>query len=183
MNRFKEHYFNIILYDLITKFNYKNIFEIPKINKINLNIGMKHFNSNVKKISSILLLLELITGQNSIYTLSKKNKLVLKIKKGDIIGCKLTLRGIYIYFFLEKLLTVVFPVDKEFKGIFLTEKNSNIISFKIKNILNFVEIKKEFLRFKNISHVDVAIQTNCKNSHEFVSFFNSFNSFTFKKRK
>ena len=87
----KNHYQNVVIYDLITKLNFKNIFEIPKINKICLNIGFKNSNKKKKKLTSIIVLLKLITNQQPIVTKSKKNNILLKIKKGSIIGCKVTL--------------------------------------------------------------------------------------------
>ena len=88
----KNHYQNVITYDLLTKLNFKNIFEIPKITKICLNIGFENANVEKKKLLNIIVLLKLITNQKPIVTKSKKNNIFLKIKKNSIIGCKVTLR-------------------------------------------------------------------------------------------
>jgi len=95
----KNYYQNIITYDLLTKYNFKNIFQIPKITKICLNIGFKNANIEKKKLINILVLLKLITNQKPIATQSKKNNIFLKIKKNSIIGCKVTLRKKNILFF------------------------------------------------------------------------------------
>src|SRR4051812_21462929 len=167
----KNHYQNVIIYDLITKLHFKNIFEIPKITKICLNIGFKNANIEKKKLINILILLKLITNQKPIVTKSKKNNIFLKIKKNSIIGCKVTLRKKNIYIFLEKLLIFILPnLNKKIK--FNTE-NENILNFQIKNILNFFELRREFLKFREIPSIDVSIHTNAKNNQEFFSLLNS----------
>src|SRR5687768_4488332 len=111
----KNHYQNVIIYDLITKLHFKNIFKNAKIEK--------------KKLINIILLLKLITNQKPIVTKSKKNNIFLKIKKNSIIGCKVTLRKKNIYIFLEKLLIFILP---NINKINFNLKNKNILNFKIK---------------------------------------------------
>jgi large subunit ribosomal protein L5 len=170
-NSLNNHYQHVIIYDLITKFHFKNIFEIPKITKISLNIGFKNANIEKKKLINILVLLKLITNQQPIVTKSKKNNIFLKIKKNSIIGCKVTLRKKNINFFLEKLLIFILP---HLKNININSKNKNILNFQIKNVLQFFELKTEFLKFKNIPPIDVSIHTNSKNHKEFFNLLNSF---------
>lgn len=170
-NNLKNHYQNVIIYDLITKSHFKNIFEIPKITKISLNIGFKNANIEKKKLINIIVLLKLITNQQPIVTKSKKNNIFLKIKKNSIIGCKVTLRKKNIFIFLEKLLIFILP---NIKNIKLNQKNNNILNFQIKNVLNFFELKTEFLKFKNIPPIDVSIHTNSKNLKELYILLNSF---------
>jgi len=175
MNHFKKHYENIITYDLITKFNFNNIFKIPSINKIILNIGLKNSNVEKKKMIAIILLLKLITNQQAFLTKSKKNNIVFKIKKGAIMGCKITLRKNNIYFFLEKLILFIIPNIKNFKGIQLNSLQTNILSFQIKNILSFFELEKEFLKFQNLPAININIQTNAKNINQLFILLNQFN--------
>ena len=171
-NNIKKHYQNIISYDLLTKLRYKNIFQIPKITKICLNIGFKNANIEKKKLINILVLLKLITNQKPITTQSKKNNILLKIKKNSIIGCKVTLRKKNIYSFLEKLIIFIIPnMEKKIK---FNLKNKNILSFQIKNILNFFELRREFLKFRDIPSIDVSIHTNIHNNQELFIFLNSF---------
>lgn len=166
----KNHYQNVISYDLITKFHYQNIFEIPKITKICLNMGFKNANIEKKKLINIIVLLKLITNQKPIVTKSKKNNIFLKIKKNSIIGCKVTLRKKNINIFLEKLLIFIIP---NIQKINFNSKNINILNFQIQNILNFFELKTEFLKFKNMPPIDISIHTNSKNNIELFTLLNS----------
>lgn len=166
----QNHYKNITIYNLLTKLNFKNIFEIPKITKICLNIGFKDVNIEKKKLINIILLLKLITNQKPLITKSKKNDIFLKIKKNSIIGCKITLRKKNIFIFLEKILIFIIPNLKKIK---INLKNKNILNFQIKNILNFFELKNEFLKFKDITPIDVSIHTNVKNNNELFLLLNS----------
>ncbi|KAK1928418.1 ribosomal protein L5 (mitochondrion) [Phytophthora citrophthora] len=166
----QNHYQNVTIYDLLTKLNFKNIFEIPKITKICLNIGFKDANIEKKKLINIILLLKLITNQKPIITKSKKNIIFLKIKKNSIIGCKITLRKKKIFNFLEKFLIFVL---QNITKINFNFKNKNILNFQIQNILYFFELKTEFLKFKNIPPIDVSIHTNAKNSNELFLLLNS----------
>ena len=170
-NNIKNHYKNVISYDLLTKLHYKNIFQIPKITKICLNIGFKNANIEKKKLINIIILLKLITNQKPIVTKSKKNNIFLKIKKNSIIGCKVTLRKKNINIFIEKLLIFILPnIDK----INFDIKNKNILNFQIKNVLNFFELKTEFLKFREIPSIDISIHTNSKNNDELFTLLNSF---------
>nr|YP_010394379.1 ribosomal protein L5 [Phytophthora lateralis]DAZ88387.1 TPA_asm: ribosomal protein L5 [Phytophthora lateralis]DAZ88820.1 TPA_asm: ribosomal protein L5 [Phytophthora lateralis] len=164
----QNHYQNVTIYDLITKLNFKNIFEIPKITKICLNIGFKDANIEKKKLINIILLLKLITNQKPIVTKSKKNNIFLKIKKNSLIGCKITLRKKNIFIFLEKILIFILP-----NLIKINLKNKNILNFQIQNVLHFFELKTEFLKFKNIPPIDVSIHTNIKNNNELFLLLNS----------
>lgn len=164
----QNHYKNITIYNLLTKLIFQNIFEIPKITKICLNIGFQNANIEKKRLINIILLLKLITNQKPLATKSKKNDIFLKIKKNSIIGCKITLRKKNIFFFLEKILIFILPNLKK-----INFKNKNILDFQIKNILDFFELKNEFLKFKNIPPIDVSIHTNVKNNNELFLFLNS----------
>jgi large subunit ribosomal protein L5 len=170
-NNIKNHYKNVISYDLLTKLNYKNIFQLPKITKICLNIGFKNANIEKKKLINILVLLKLITNQKPIVTQSKKNNIFLKIKKNSIIGCKITLRKKNINIFLEKLIFFIIPyLNRKIK---FNIENQNILNFQIKNILNFFELKREFLKFREIPSLDISIHTNTKNNKELFILLNS----------
>ena len=166
----QKYYQTITIYDLLTKLNFKNIFEITKITKICVNIGFKNANIDKKKLINIILLLKLITNQKPLLTKSKKNIIFLKIKKNSIIGCKITLRKKNIFFFLEKLIIFILP---NFNQIKLTLKNKNILNFKIQNILDFFELKTEFLKFKNIPPIDISIHTNSINKNNLLVLLNS----------
>lgn len=166
----QTHYKAVTVYNLLYKLNLKNIFEMPKITKICLNIGFKGANINKKKLINIILLLKLLTNQKPLITKSKKNNIFLKIKKNSIIGCKITLRKNNIYLFLEKILIFILPNLNKLK---INLKNKNILNFKIKNILDFFELKTEFLKFKTIPSIDISIHTNSKNNNELFLLLNS----------
>lgn len=170
-NNIKNHYKNVISYDLLTKLHYKNIFQLPKITKICLNIGFKNANLEKKKLINILVLLKLITNQKPVVTQSKKNNIFLKIKKNSIIGCKITLRKKNINIFLEKIVIFIIPyLNKKIK---FNIENQNILNFQIKNILNFFELRREFLKFREIPFIDISIHTNSRNNQELFLLLNS----------
>jgi ribosomal protein L5 len=167
---FKNYYENIILYDFLLKSKVKNIFQFIKIKKICLNIGFKNVFLDKNNLINIILFLKIISNQKIKITKSKKNILFLKIKKNTIVGCKTTLRKKNLYFFLEKLIIFILP---EINNINLNlEKNR--INFKIVNILDFLEFKKEFFNFQNIPQIDVSIHINKNNSKILYLFLNYF---------
>ena len=160
----KNYYKNIIIYDFINKNIIKNFFQIIKINKICINISFKKILVEKEKLLNSVLFLKLITNQKGKITKSKKNNIFLKIKKNAVIGCKITLRKNNVNFFLEKFIFFILPeIDKN-----LVKKiNKNIINFKINNILDFIEVKKEFFRFQNIPSIDISIHLN-NNKYNFL---------------
>nr|YP_010394457.1 ribosomal protein L5 [Phytophthora pinifolia]DAZ88504.1 TPA_asm: ribosomal protein L5 [Phytophthora pinifolia] len=166
----QNHYQSIIKYDLLTKLNFQNIFEIPKITKICLNIGFKDANIEKKRLINIILLLKLIINQTPIITKSKKNNIFFKIKQNSIIGCKITLRKKNSFNFLENILIFILPNIAKVNFNF---ENKNILNFQIQNVLHFFELKTEFLKFKNIPPLDISIHTNAKNNNELFLLLNS----------
>lgn len=171
----KNYYNSLIIYDLISKLNIKNIYTIPKITKIYLNIDFsKKTLIEKKRIIKIILFLNLITNQQPFLTKKQKNNIFLKVKKNSIIGCKITLRKEYIYIFLEKIIFYILPNLKKIK--FNMIKINNIFNFKIKNLLNFFEFKNEFFQFKDLSFfsLNISIQTNSKNNSHLFLLLNSF---------
>lgn len=166
----KNYSNSLIIYDLISKLNINNIYTIPKITKIDLNIDFSKKNSIEKKrIILIILFFNLLTNQQPFLTKKSKNNIFLKVKKNSIIGCKITLRKEFINFFLEKIIFYILPTLKQIT--FNPTKINNIFNFKIKNLLNFFEFKTEFFKFKDLSifSLNVSIHTNSKNnSHLFL---------------
>ena len=175
MKRLQQHYKNIITQDLLLKGEYKNFLLIPKITKITLNIGLVDSFVNKKKIISLILLLELISGKKSFITKSKKNKITLKIKKGSVVGCKTTLRKRLLFNFLEKIFIFQLPFIKDFKGFIWNDSNKNVLNFKISNMLNHLELEEEFLKFQKIPPVNMTIHLNSKKNEESISLLNLFN--------
>ena len=117
MNRLKENYKNNIVPELKEKYNYKNINEIPKLEKIVVNIGCGDATSNSKMLEAAMSDLKIITRQSPITTKAKKSIAGFKLRQGQAIGCKVTLRGEKMYNFLDKLISITLPRVRDFRGI------------------------------------------------------------------
>ena len=117
MNRLKEKYEKTIVSDLMSKHNYKNVMEVPKLEKIVVNIGCGDATSNSKLLEAAMRDLELITGQKPVATKAKKSIAGFKLREGQAIGCKVTLRGENMYNFLDKLISITLPRVRDFRGI------------------------------------------------------------------
>ncbi len=117
MNRLKEKYVKTIVSDLMSKHNYKNIMEVPKLEKIVVNIGCGDATSNSKLLEAAMKDLEIITGQKPVATKAKKSIAGFKLRQGQAIGCKVTLRGDNMYNFLDKLISITLPRVRDFRGI------------------------------------------------------------------
>lgn len=116
MNRLKEKYNNIVP-ELKEKYNYSNVNEVPKLEKIVVNIGCGDASSNSKMLEAAMADLEIITGQKPVATKAKKSIAGFKLRQGQAIGCKVTLRGEKMYNFLEKLISITLPRVRDFRGI------------------------------------------------------------------
>lgn len=175
---FFEHYFQtVIKYDLINKFQYTNVKKLPKLKKIVLNFNCKH--SDTKQLALAMTALELITLQKGILTVTKKSNVILKLKKGEPIGCKIILRKRNMYNFLFKIINEILPKIKNFKkfNLKLNKNNNykiNAFSFKLKNTLNFLELEKNYYLFQNLSFLNITFVTNKINFYEFIFLFQSF---------
>ena len=113
----KEKYKKTIVSDLMNKHGYKNVSEVPKLEKIIVNIGCGDAASNSKLLEAAMNDLEIITGQKPIATKAKKSIANFKLRKGQAIGCKVTLRGDNMYNFLDKLISITLPRVRDFRGI------------------------------------------------------------------
>ncbi|MDD4298421.1 MAG: 50S ribosomal protein L5 [Bacilli bacterium] len=117
MNRLKEKYTKEIIPNLMKKDNYKTVMEIPKIEKIVINMGVGDATTNSKLLEAAVRDLELITGAKPVITKAKKSIAGFKIREGNPIGCKVTLRGDAMYTFLEKLIRIILPRVRDFRGV------------------------------------------------------------------
>ena len=117
MNRLKEKYEKTIVSDLMSKHNYKNVMEVPKLEKIVVNIGCGDAATNSKLLEAAMKDLETITGQKPVATKAKKSIAGFKLREGQAIGCKVTLRGENMYNFLDKLISITLPRVRDFRGI------------------------------------------------------------------
>ena len=117
MNRLKEKYLNEIVPSLREKHNYKSIMEVPKLEKIVINIGVGDATTNSKLLDAAVHDLELISGQKPVVTKAKKSIAGFKVREGQSIGCKVTLRGENMYNFMDKLVSVGLPRVRDFRGV------------------------------------------------------------------
>lgn len=117
MNRLRQKYTKEIIPELMKKHNYRNVMETPKLEKIVINIGVGDAVSNSKLLDAAMLDLETITGQKPVTTKSKKSIAGFKLRQGQEIGCKATLRGEAMYNFLDKLISIALPRVRDFRGI------------------------------------------------------------------
>ena len=117
MSRLKEQYQNEIVDAMIKKFGYKNIMEVPKLDKVVINMGVGEAKDNAKALDSAVADMEKITGQKAVLTRAKKSVANFKIREGMAIGCKVTLRGEKMYEFMDKLFSFALPRVRDFKGI------------------------------------------------------------------
>lgn len=117
MNRLKEKYNNEIIPSLKEKYNYSTVMAVPRLEKIVVNIGVGDASQNSKLLEASMRDLELITGQKPLATKAKKAIAGFKIRAGQPIGCKVTLRGEKMYNFLEKLFSIALPRVRDFRGV------------------------------------------------------------------
>ncbi len=117
MNRLKEKYNTVIIPSLREKYNYKSVMEVPKLDKIVVNMGVGEATSNSKMLEAAMHDLEIITGQKPVATKAKKAIAGFKVREGQAIGCKVTLRGENMYNFLDKLISITLPRVRDFRGL------------------------------------------------------------------
>lgn len=117
MNRLKEKYLNEVVSSLKEKYNYKSIMEVPKLEKIVINMGVGDATGNSKLIDAAVADLAKITGQKPVVTRAKKSIAGFKVREGQAIGCKVTLRGEQMYNFLDKLISISLPRVRDFRGV------------------------------------------------------------------
>jgi len=150
---------------MIKKFGYKNIMEVPKLDKIVVNIGVGEAKENAKVLESAVKDLETITGQKPVITKAKKSIASFKIREGMPIGCKVTLRGERMYDFLDRLVNLALPRVRDFRGV-----NPNSFdgrgnySLGIKEQLIFPEI--EYDKVDKVRGMDVICVTTAKTDEE-----------------
>ncbi len=117
MPRLKEIYKNKVVPELMKEFGYKNIMQVPKLEKIVINMGLGEAVRDIKVIDSAMKDLSAITGQKPVVTRAKKSIASFKLRAGMPIGCKVTLRGARMYEFLDRLINFAMPRIRDFKGV------------------------------------------------------------------
>ena len=165
MSRLKEQYQNEIVDAMIKKFGYKNIMEVPKLDKVVINMGVGEAKDNAKVLESAIADMEKIAGQKAVITRAKNSVANFKIREGMPIGCKVTLRGEKMYEFVDRLINLALPRVRDFRGV-----NPNAFDGRgnyalgIKEQLIFPEI--EYDKIDKIRGLDVVICTTAKTDEE-----------------
>ena len=117
MNRLKEKYLNEVVPSLKEKYNYKSVMEVPKLEKIVINMGVGDATQNSKLLEAAIADLAKISGQKPVVTKAKKSIAGFKVREGQSIGCKVTLRGENMYNFMDKLISIALPGVRDFRGV------------------------------------------------------------------
>ena len=165
MNRLQEKYNNLVKPELINQFNYSSSMEIPRLEKIVVNMGVGDAVSNSKVLDDAVAELQAITGQKPVITKAKKSIASFKLREGMPIGCKVTLRGERMYEFLDKLISISLPRVRDFHGI-----NENAFDGRgnytlgVKEQLIFPEIN--FDNIKKMRGMDIVIVTTANTDEE-----------------
>ncbi len=163
--RLREKYYEEIIPALMKKFNYKNIMEVPKLEKIIVHVTLGEAIQNIKLLDAAEKQLAQITGQKPIITKAKKPLAAFKLKKGMPIGCKVTLRREKMYEFLDRLISLALPRIRDFKGISPKSFDGRgNYSFGIKEQFIFPEI--DYDKVEMIHGLDITICTTAKTDQE-----------------
>ena len=174
MSRLKEQYQNEIVDAMIKKFGYKNIMEVPKLDKVVINMGVGEAKDNAKLLESAIADMEKIAGQKAVVTRAKNSVANFKIREGMPIGCKVTLRGEKMYEFVDRLINLSLPRVRDFRGV-----NPNAFDGRgnyalgIKEQLIFPEI--EYDKIEKVRGMDVIFVTTAKTDEEARELLTQFN--------
>ena len=174
MSRLKEQYQNEIIDAMIKKFGYKNIMEVPKLDKVVINMGVGEAKDNAKLLDAAIADMEKITGQKAVVCKAKKSVANFKIREGMPIGCKVTLRGEKMYEFVDRLVNLALPRVRDFGGV-----NPNAFDGRgnyalgIKEQLIFPEI--EYDKVDKVRGMDIIFVTTAKTDEEARELLTQFN--------
>ena len=171
--RLRDEYNSKYKKNLMDKFKYKTIMQVPKLEKIVLNVGMGDAHSNANYLKSVIDELALITGQKAVKTVARKSIANFKIREGYDVGCRVTLRGTMMYEFFDRLINIALPRVRDFKGLspksFDTNGNYN---FSIMEQIIFPEIN--FDKTEKIHGINITIVTSAKTKDEALALLKEF---------
>lgn len=163
--RLKEKYLNEIVPSLMSKFNYSSIMQVPKVEKVIINMGVGEAVGNAKALDSAVEDLQTIAGQKPVVTRAKKSIAGFKVREGMPIGAKVTLRGERMYHFLDKLMNVALPRVRDFRGVSAKAFDGRgNYTLGLKEQLIFPEI--EYDKIDKIRGMDIVIVTSAKTDEE-----------------
>lgn len=165
MARLRDTYNQEIVPAMMNKFGYKNVMQVPKLDKIVINMGMGDIKDNPKLLDSALNELSIISGQKPIVTVAKKSVANFKLREGMKVGAKVTLRSDRMYEFMDKLISITIPRVRDFRGLSATSfdgRGNYAMGFKEQ--LVFPEI--EYDKVEKIRGMDIIIVTTAKTDEE-----------------
>lgn len=163
--RLQEKYLNEATKAMVDKFHYKNVMEIPKIEKVIINMGVGEAVTNSKALETAVAQLTTIAGQKPVVTKAKKSIAAFKLREGMPIGTKVTLRGDRMYYFLDKLMNIALPRVRDFRGVSATAFDGRgNYALGLKEQLIFPEI--EYDKVDKVQGMDIIIVTTAKTDEE-----------------
>ncbi len=164
-SRLKEKYKNEVIPALMEKFSYSNVMEVPKLEKVTLNMGVGEAKDTPKSLEVAVEELSIITGQKPIITKARKSVANFKVREGMPIGCKVTLRGDRMYHFLDKLMNISLPRVRDFRGVSSTAFDGRgNYSMGVREQLIFPEI--EYDKVDKVRGMDISITTTAETDEE-----------------
>lgn len=164
-SRLKDKYVNEVVPALMEKFSYRNVMEVPRLEKIIINMGVGEAKDNPKVLEVAVGELDMITGQKSVVTRAKKSVANFKIREGMAVGCKVTLRDQKLYDFYDKLVSIALPRVRDFRGV--SDKafdGRGNYALGVKEQLIFPEI--EYDKIDKVRGMDIIIVTTAKTDEE-----------------
>jgi large subunit ribosomal protein L5 len=165
MTRLKDYYLKEVVPALVKEFNYKNRMEIPKLEKIVVNMGLGEAIQNIKILDSAVVELSMIVGQRPIITKAKRSIATFKLRQGMPIGCRVTLRREKMYEFFDRLVNVALPRVRDFRGISSKSFDGRgNFSVGLKEQIIFPEI--DYDKIDKIKGMNIAIVTSAKTDDE-----------------
>lgn len=180
MARLQEFYKTDVVPKLKTKFKYKSAMQVPRVQKITLNMGLGEAMDDKKVIVSAMAELEKIAGQKPVATLARKSIAGFKVRENWPIGCKVTLRGKRMYEFLDRLITIALPRVRDFRGLSIKSFDGRgNYSLGFKEQIVFPEI--EYDKIDALRGLDITITTSAKHNKEAQALLEAFN-FPFKEK-
>ena len=173
MSTLKDKYNKEIVKSLMDEFKYDSVMQVPKLEKIVVNMGVGEAAHDEKYIEAAVKDLEAITGQKAVVTKAKKSIAGFKIREGQSIGCKVTLRGENMYNFLEKLVRIALPRVRDFRGISKTAfDGKGNYTLGIKEQLIFPEI--DYDKVLRVRGMDIVLVTSAKSNEEGLALLSAF---------
>ena len=165
MNRLRQKYENEVKNQMVEKFGYKSVMQIPTIDKIVINMGIGDAVSNSKVLDEAVAELALITGQKPVITRAKKSIAGFRLREGMPIGCKVTLRGERMYDFLDKLVSISLPRVRDFRGVSKKSfEGRGNYTLGVKEQLIFPEI--DFDKVNKVRGMDIVVVTTANTDEE-----------------